>query len=35
MKSALTFSFPTVDGKDAVLELEWGELRIPVSIRVP
>ena len=31
----LTFSFPTVDGKDAVLEFSWGELAIPLSIRVP
>ena len=31
----LTFSFPVVEGKDAVLRLEWGELRLPLSIRVP
>ena len=31
----LTFSFPNVEGKDAVLRLEWGEVRIPLSIRVP
>jgi hypothetical protein len=32
---ALTFSFPAVEGKDAVLELAWGETAIPLSIRVP
>ncbi len=31
----LTFSFPTVEGKDAVLRLEWGEVWVPLSIRVP
>jgi hypothetical protein len=31
----LTFSFPVVEGKDAVLELQWGEVRVPLSIRVP
>ena len=31
----LTFSFPIVEGKDAVLRLEWGEVRLPLSIRVP
>jgi hypothetical protein len=31
----LTFSFPTVEGKDAVLEFAWGELAIPLSVRVP
>jgi len=31
----LTFSFPTVEGKDAVLRLDWGEVRVPLSIRVP
>ena len=31
----LTFSFPTVEGKDAILEFAWGELAIPLSIRVP
>jgi hypothetical protein len=31
----LTFAFPNVEGKDAVLRLEWGEVRIPLSIRVP
>ena len=31
----LTFSFPTVEGKDAVLRLEWADVRVPLSIRVP
>jgi len=31
----LTFAFPIVEGKDAVLRVEWGEVRVPVSIRVP
>lgn len=31
----LTFSFPTVEGKDAVLEFAWGEVAVPLSIRVP
>ena len=31
----LTFSFPTVEGKDAVLRFEWGEVRVPLSIHVP
>jgi len=32
---ALTFYFPTVDGKDATLRLHWGETMVPLSIRVP
>jgi hypothetical protein len=32
---ALTFYFPTVEGKDAVLRLHWGELMVPMAIRVP
>jgi hypothetical protein len=32
---ALTFYFPVVDGKDAVLRLHWGEVMVPLSIRVP
>ena len=32
---ALTFYFPEVKGKDAVLRLHWGEVMIPLSIRVP
>ena len=31
----LTFSFPLVEGKDAVLRLHWGEVMVPLSIRVP
>ena len=31
----LTFAFPIVEGKDAALELQWGEVRVPLSIRVP
>ena len=31
----LTVLFPIVEGKDAVLRLEWGEVQIPLSIRVP
>ncbi|HEY3157546.1 MAG TPA: DUF2911 domain-containing protein [Vicinamibacterales bacterium] len=31
----LTFSFPIVEGKDAVLRVEWGDVRVPLSIRVP
>jgi hypothetical protein len=31
----LTFYFPAVDGKDAVLRLHWGETMVPLSIRVP
>jgi len=31
----LTFDFPIVEGKDAVLRVEWGEVRVPLSIRVP
>jgi len=32
---ALTFYFPTVEGKDATLRLHWGETMVPLSIRVP
>jgi hypothetical protein len=31
----LTFSFPIVEAKDAVLRLEWGPVSVPLSIRVP
>jgi hypothetical protein len=31
----LTFYFPIVEGKDAVLRLHWGEAVVPLSIRVP
>jgi len=32
---ALTFYFPVVEGKDAVLRLHWGEVMVPLSVRVP
>jgi hypothetical protein len=32
---ALTFYFPVVEGKDATLRLHWGEVMVPLSIRVP
>ena len=32
---ALLFYFPIVEGKDAVLRLHWGEIMVPLSIRVP
>jgi hypothetical protein len=31
----LTFDFPVVEGKGAVLRLQWGELIVPLSISVP
>ena len=31
----LTFYFPEVEGKDATLRLHWGEVMVPLSIRVP
>ena len=31
----LSFSFPIVEGKDAVLRLEWANVRVPLSLRVP
>jgi len=31
----LTIYFPVVDGKDAVLRVHWGEIMVPLSIRVP
>jgi len=31
----LTFYFPIVEGKDTVLRLHWGEVMVPLSIRVP
>lgn len=31
----LTFYFPDVEGKDAVLRLHWGETMVPLSLRVP
>ena len=30
----LTFDFPIVEGKDAVLRLAWGDLSVPLSVRV-
>jgi len=32
---ALAYYFPTVEGKEAVLRLHWGEVVVPFSIRVP
>jgi hypothetical protein len=32
---ALTFYFPVVEGKDAVLRLHWGEVIVPLHLRVP
>jgi hypothetical protein len=32
---ALTFSFPTVEGKDAELLMHWGGTGVPLAIRVP
>lgn len=32
---ALTFYFPIVEGKDAVLRMHWGEIMVPLSFRVP
>ena len=32
---ALSFYFPLVEGKDAVMRLHWGEVMVPLSIRVP
>jgi hypothetical protein len=32
---ALTFYFPIVEGKDATLRLHWGEVIVPLSLRVP
>ena len=32
---ALMFYFPVVEGKDAVLRLHWGDVIVPLSIRVP
>jgi len=30
----LTFDFPTVEGKDAVLRLAWDDVSVPLSVRV-
>jgi Protein of unknown function (DUF2911) len=32
---SLMFYFPVVEGKDAVLRLHWGEVIVPLAIRVP
>jgi hypothetical protein len=32
---ALSFYFPEVEGKEAVLRLHWGDVVVPLSIRVP
>lgn len=32
---SLAFSFPTVEGKDAVLRFHWGTVMVPMSVRVP
>ena len=32
---ALCFYFPIVEGKDAVLRLHWGNVRVPLAITVP
>jgi hypothetical protein len=32
---ALTFYFPTVEGKETLLRMHWGEVMVPLSIRVP
>jgi hypothetical protein len=34
-REALTYDFPMVEGKDATLRLHWGEVMVPLSIRVP
>lgn len=31
----LSFSFPLVEGKDAVMRLHWGDVIVPLAIRVP
>ena len=31
----LTFEFPVVDGKDAVLRLHWGDVMVSMAVRVP
>jgi hypothetical protein len=32
---ALSFYFPTVEGKETVLRLHWGDVMVPLAIRVP
>jgi hypothetical protein len=31
----LAFYFPVVEGKNAMLRLHWGEVMVPLSVRVP
>lgn len=31
----LAFYFPVVEGKDAVLGLHWGDVVVPMALRVP
>ena len=31
----LSYYFPVVDGKDAVLRIHWGEVMVPLAIKVP
>jgi len=31
----LSFSFPVVEGKDAVLRMDWANVRVPLAIHVP
>jgi hypothetical protein len=32
---ALTFYFPVVEGKNAILRLHWGDVMVPLAIEVP
>jgi hypothetical protein len=32
---ALSFYFPAVEGKEATLRLHWGDVMVPIAIRVP
>jgi hypothetical protein len=31
----LTFYFPVVDGRDCLLRMHWGEIIVPIRLRVP
>jgi hypothetical protein len=31
----LSYYFPVVDGKDAVLRIHWGEVIVPLAVKVP
>lgn len=31
----LSYYFPVVDGKDAILRIHWGEVIVPLAIKVP